>query len=449
MLSMNAKPHQHENLNYLVVGLGITGFSVASYLLVNGYHCRVQDSRDIPPCLRQLQDRFPQLGISNETLDDQLIGWADVLVVSPGLSIQQPQILHALELGKSVIGDIELFSQVADKPVIAITGSNGKSTVTKLLGEMIEADGKVVAVGGNIGTAALDLLAAPVDCYVLELSSYQLETTHSLRPQVATVLNLSEDHLDRYASYADYIGAKLEIYNNAETCVSNYDDETTRHAADDILFSLDPEARVDFGLVCNDGYWLAHRGEPWLKVNELKVSGQHNWANCLAAMALAHTAGVSKTAIIEALKNFEGIPHRSQWVTESNGVEWINDSKATNIGAASASIEGRDRPVILIAGGQSKGADMTVMRQLLKERVKLVLLMGEDAQKMEQAWSGTTRIERVNSMKQAVEQAYAAAETGDCVLLAPACASFDMYDKFESRGEDFMQNLKGLVDGQA
>ena len=448
MLSMRTQPHQHEDLNYLVVGLGVTGFSVASYLLAHGYRCKVQDTRDIPPYLNQLQKHFPQASIANQALDNDLINWADVLVVSPGLSIQQPKIQQALELGKSVIGDIELFSQVADKPLIAITGSNGKSTVTRLLGEMIEADGKAVAVGGNIGIAALDLLKSTVDCYVLELSSYQLETTTSLKPQVATVLNLSEDHLDRYESYADYINTKLKIYNKAEICVSNYDDETTRHDANDILFSVDPEAEVDFGLVNADGYCLAHNAEPWLKVSELKVSGQHNWANCLAAMALAHASGVSKQAIIKALKNFKGIPHRSQWVAEHNGVEWINDSKATNIGAARASIEGRDRPVILIAGGQSKNADMTVLRQVLKQHVKLVLLMGEDADKIEQAWQGSTRIERVSNMAAAVIRANEEAKTGDCVLLAPACASFDMYEKFEARGEDFMQKLRGLIDDQ-
>lgn len=448
MLSMNAQRLQHEDINYLVVGLGLSGFSVANYLLAHGYRCRIQDTRDIPPYLHALQKHFPDASVCKQALDRELIGWADVLVLSPGLSVRQPGILQALELGKSVIGDIELFAQAADKPVIAITGSNGKSTVTKLLGEMMRADGKAVGVGGNIGTAALDLLATPVDCYVLELSSYQLETTQSLKPRIATVLNLSEDHLDRYRSYADYINAKLQIYDNAEICVSNYDDETTRHAADDILFSLDPEAAVDFGLVCDDGDWLAHHGEPWLKVSELKVSGRHNWANCLAAMALAHTAGVSKKAIIGALKNFKGIPHRGQWVAEHNGVEWINDSKATNIGAARASIEGRDRPVILIAGGQSKNADMSVLRQVLKERVKLVLLMGEDAQKIEQAWLGSTRIERVDNMQDAVKRASDEARAGDCVLLAPACASFDMYEKFEARGEDFIQQSRGLIDGQ-
>lgn len=445
MIFMDIQPKQHADLNYLVVGLGVTGFSVANYLLAHGYRCRVQDTRDIPPYLSQLKSLYPQVEVKKARLDDDQIGWADVLVVSPGLSIHQAAITQASELGKAVIGDIELFAQVADKPVIAITGSNGKSTVTRLVGDMIEADGKLAGVGGNIGTAALELLDTPVDYYVLELSSYQLETTQSLRPLVATVLNLSEDHLDRYRNYADYIQAKVHIYDNADNCVSNYDDETTRHDANDIRFSLDPGAGVDFGVIDNDGICLAHRDEPWIRIDELKISGQHNWANSLAAMALAHVIGVSRKAIVETLRNFQGIPHRSQWVAEKNGIEWINDSKATNVGAAKASIEGRDRPVILIAGGQSKNADMGVLAQILKERVKLVLLMGEDADRLEQAWRGSTQIERVDSMKCAVARAYANAVVGDCVLLAPACASFDMYEKFEARGDDFMRNVRRLI----
>ncbi len=445
MLSMSTQPKQHADLNYLVVGLGVSGFSVANYLLTHGLRCRVQDTRDIPPFLQQLKHLHPQVEVVKATLDNELVEWADVLIVSPGLSIRQAQISHAAELGKSVIGDIELFAQVADKPIVAITGSNGKSTVTRLVGDMISADGKQAGVGGNIGTAALELLSSPADYYVLELSSYQLETTRSLKPQVATVLNLSQDHLDRYDSYADYVQAKLHIYDKADVCVSNYDDKTTGHDANDILFSLNPLAEVDFGLIDDNGICLAHRRNPWIAVDSLKVSGQHNWANCLAAMALADAIGISKRAIVEALKNFEGIPHRSQWVGEHDGVEWINDSKATNVGAAKASIEGRDRPVILIAGGQSKNANMSALCEVLQQHVKLVLLMGEDADSMEQAWLGSTHIERVDSMKCAVARAYASAKPGDCVLLAPACASFDMYEKFEARGNDFTQNVRSLI----
>ena len=442
---MNAQLKQHADLNYLVLGLGLTGFSVARYLTAGGYCCRVQDTRDIPPCLQQLRNECPQIEVARQPLNAQMIGWADVLVVSPGLSIAQPEIVQARDLGKAVIGDIELFAQAVNKPVVAITGTNGKSTVTALAGEMIVADNKTAAVGGNLGTPALDLLQTDVEYFVLELSSYQLETTQSLTPAVATVLNLSQDHLDRYDSYADYIQAKLHIYQNAETCVSNDDDEATRHDANDILFGLSAESDAEFGLLQKSGEtWLARNGDAWINVNQLQLSGKHNWANCLAAMALATAIGISKQAIISALRNFKGIRHRSERVAEIDGVQWINDSKATNVGAAAASIEGRDRPVILIAGGQSKNADMSALYQAIKQQVKLVLLMGVDAGRLEQAWRGATRIERVENMAEAVSRANQQALSGDCVLLAPACASLDMYADFAARGDDFISNVRRL-----
>ena len=437
---------QLDDVNYLVLGLGVSGYSVARYLLAHGYRCRLQDRRDIPPFLNQLKAEFAQVDFSSQAIGAELIEWADTLVVSPGISIHEAAIEQAADLGKSVIGDIELFAQLATNPVIAITGSNGKSTVTTLVGKMIAADGKEVGVGGNIGIAAMDLLEHPVDYYLLELSSYQLETTRSLKPQVAALLNLSQDHLDRYSSYADYIQAKLRIYDNASLCVSNFDDEVTRHDGRDVCFSLAPGASAEFRLLENNGLWLARNEDPWLSVAELRISGRHNWANCLAAMAIACSLGISRSAIVTALKDFAGIPHRSQWVAEIDAVEWINDSKATNVGAARASIEGRSRPVILIAGGQSKDADLSIMTETLRQKVKLVLLMGVDADRMQQAWQQATRIERVDNMRQAVARAREEAVSGDCVLLAPACASFDMYQKFEARGDDFMRLVRGPSD---
>jgi UDP-N-acetylmuramoylalanine--D-glutamate ligase len=415
-------------------------------LLGHGYRCRIQDTRELPPFLGQLNAEFDEIDFRAQPLDIDLIGWADALVVSPGISIRQDAIQQALDLGKVVLGDIELFAGLVDKPVIAITGSNGKSTVTTLVGEMIRRDDKAVAVGGNIGTAALDLLEQNPDFYVLELSSYQLETTTSLQPRVAALLNLCEDHLDRYAGYPEYIQVKLSIYDNASVCVSNLDDEVTLHDARDISFSLNPDSDAEFRLLENNGHWLAHRDECWIDVNDIKLNGRHNWANCLAAMAIAHSVGISRKAIVTAMEEFAGIPHRGQWVAEIDGVEWINDSKATNIGAAQASIEGRERPVILIAGGQSKGADMALMSETIRKKVKWALLLGEDASLLQQAWQDATRIERVRDMQEAVQRAHEVARSGDCVLLAPACASFDMYPKFEARGDDFMQRVKELSD---
>ncbi len=447
MLDVKRQIKALPDVNYLVVGLGLTGYSVARFLLARGYRCRVQDTRELPPYLGRLRRDYGDVDFNPRPLDDALIAWADALVVSPGLPVQAPEIQRAMRRGKGILGDVELFARLADAPVIAITGSNGKSTVTTLVGEMIRGDGRAVAVGGNLGTPALDLLAQAPEYYVLELSSYQLETTHSLRPRVAAVLNLCEDHLDRYASYRDYVDAKLRIYRNAEICVSNHDDLLTHHDSHDLRFSLDPAADAEFRLKADDGNWLAHRDEGWIRTGELRISGRHNWANGLASMAIAHALGIGRDAIVDALKNFAGIPHRSQFVAEIDGVEYVNDSKATNVGAALASIEGRDRQVVLIAGGQSKGADMTIMTDALRRRVRHVLLFGEDAPLLEAAWRGATEIERVRDMREAVVRAYECAEPGDCVLLAPACASFDMYPKFEARGDDFMARVRELEHG--
>jgi UDP-N-acetylmuramoylalanine--D-glutamate ligase len=447
MLKVKRQSTALQDLNYLVVGLGVTGHSVASYLLRHGRRCRVQDTRDLPPYLGRLRSRFGDVDFSAGQLTRELIDWADVLVVSPGLSVRRPEFAEATGLGKQVIGDVELFARLADAPIAAITGSNGKSTVTRLVGEIVAREGLRAAVGGNLGTPALDLLDGDPECFVLELSSYQLETTTSLRPRVAALLNLCEDHLDRYDDYDDYVRAKMRVFRNADICVSNLDDPATRHDSADVTFSLYPSSPADFRLIEDGGYHLGQGSDAWIAVDELRLTGRHNWANCLAAMAIAQGLGISRDATVAALRDFEGIPHRSQWVAEIDGVEWINDSKATNVGAAQASIAGRDRPLILIAGGQSKGADMTLMRDSIEAKVRLVLLLGEDAERLERAWSGTTRIERVADMRAAVQRAREFARPGDCVLLAPACASFDMYEKFEARGDDFMRRVRELADG--
>ena len=446
MLSAMTRQTTLPEVNYLVVGLGLSGYSAASFLLRHGYRCRVQDTRNKPPFLAELRKQFDNCEFHAGELDVAQLDWADTLVVSPGLSIREGAIRLAADSGKNVLGDIELFAQLVTAPVVAITGSNGKSTVTTLVGDMLAADGRDVAVGGNLGTPALDLLEREAEIYVLELSSYQLETTSSLRPKVAALLNLSEDHLDRYPGYDDYVAAKRRIYENAEFCVSNLDDAATRNASSDIGFSLDPHSDAEFRVIDDGALWLGRRNEAWLPVEQLGISGRHNWANALAAMAIAHRLGVARDAIVETLQAFRGIPHRSQWVAEIDGVEWVNDSKATNVGAAQASIDGRDRPVILIAGGQSKGADMSVMYDSIARKVKRVLLLGEDAERLQQAWQGASEIERVDDMRAAVLRAREIAVSGDCVLLAPACASFDMYPKFEARGDDFIARVKELAD---
>ncbi|MCK4710101.1 MAG: UDP-N-acetylmuramoyl-L-alanine--D-glutamate ligase, partial [Gammaproteobacteria bacterium] len=304
-------------------------------------------------------------------------------------------------------------------------------------------DGKTAGVGGNIGVPALDLLGKNVDFYVLELSSFQLETTSSLRPVVSTVLNISEDHMDRYNDLADYLQSKKTIYQNSSICVSNKDDVLTQHKQNDIQFSL-----KDFSAA----YSLNESGEPMLTVNregwigtsELKLKGRHNWANCLAAMAMADQINISKSAILKVLRSYAGLPHRSQWVADINGVSWINDSKATNPGATKAAVEGFDEPVILLAGGQSKGADVSVLCESLKQHVKTVLLFGQDADLIEQSWQHCVDIQRVENMQSAVQLAREVASAGDIVLLSPACASFDMYSGFAARGDHFCSLVRAM-----
>ena len=443
MLTMNAHHSLHNDCRYLVVGLGLTGYSVARYLMRHGYDVVVQDDRGEPPYRGKLLGDFPESRIILSALSLELVNDFDCLVVSPGVSIRGEVLKKVSESGKRIIGDIELFAEAVDAPVIAITGSNGKSTVTALVGEMVRADGKAVGVGANFGVPALDLLELGAELYVLELSSFQLETTSGLRPLAASVLNVSEDHMDRYRDLADYADTKKTIYRNTAHCISNLDDARTACTEQDTRFSL-IDTRAEFHVSSGDQPQLVVRGEVWLDTTELKLKGRHNWANSLAAMALAEAAGVSRQGIIAALKDFAGLPHRSQWVAEVNGVNWINDSKATNPGAAMAAIEGQTQPVILLAGGQGKGADMAMMRETLKRQVKTVLLYGQDADLMQRAWQGSVEIERVDNLQQAVRRAQQVAVAGDVVLLSPACASFDQFKGYAHRGELFGDYVRAL-----
>lgn len=445
MQTMTKSQNVHLDQRYLVVGLGLTGYSVACYLLQHGYECKVQDNREQPPFLAALLKIYPDVEVIQQELSEAIVRTTDCLVVSPGVSIRSPLLKKVTESGRRIIGDIELFAEAATKPVLAITGSNGKSTVTTLLGKMIEADGKVAGVGGNIGVPALDLLARDheLDFYVLELSSFQLETTATLKPLVATVLNVSEDHMDRYDNLQDYQRCKKTIYRQAQICISNLDDARTRHAQNDVMFSI-KSVQAPYHLMHRPQAMLAIRGRAVIDVAELKLKGRHNWANCLAAMALAEQAGISQGAIKSALKAFPGLLHRSQWVARIKGVDWINDSKATNPGATRAAIEGIDAPVILLAGGQSKDADMGQLCQALNQHVKQVIVFGEDAMLMQSAWQDCVPVQRVANLSEAIQQASQKAKAGDIVMLSPACASFDQYPGFAARGEHFCELVRAL-----
>ncbi|NOX76284.1 MAG: UDP-N-acetylmuramoyl-L-alanine--D-glutamate ligase [Gammaproteobacteria bacterium] len=433
----------------LVVGLGESGLSCVSFLLAHGVPVAVTDSRTAPPGLARLQDEHGVMRISSGGFDADSFQWAQRLVVSPGVCVEEPLIVAARERGVEVMGDIELFARFARAPVIAIAGSNGKSTVTELLGQMARDAERQVRVGGNIGTPALALLqATEPDAYVLELSSFQLETTFSLNATAAVVLNVSADHMDRYRDIAHYASAKQRVYRGDGLMVLNRDDPVASDMARTgrtISFGLGAPDAGQFGVIAHAGdCWLARGGDLLMPVAELRMAGEHNHANALAALALGEALSLPMTGMLDSLRQFAGLAHRTQWVAEQNGVRWYNDSKGTNVGATLAAIEGLPGPLVLIAGGQGKGADFAPLRAAISDKVSAVVLLGEDADDIEAVLRGAVPILHARDMADAVQRAASVAQAGDTVLLSPACASFDMFAGFEARGDAFISAVFAL-----
>lgn len=434
----------------VIVGLGKTGMSCVRHLQRLGVNVAVVDSRANPPGLNELITGYPEVPIYLNGWHENLLAEASQLIVSPGVAISTEAIAKQAACGIPVIGDIELFAKATTKPVIAITGSNGKSTVTSLVGKMAQAAECKVGVGGNLGTPALDLLNTPEpELYVLELSSFQLETTYSLQASAATILNVTPDHLDRYPTIDDYAAAKLRIFTGCKTAVINRDNnwflpQDFTKKLNCLSFGLGkPKNASEFGVI--DDY-LALGANKLIAKNDLLIKGEHQIANALAALALGYAAGLSMTAMLEALRVFPGLEHRCQWVTNTNGVDWFNDSKGTNVGATEAAISGLGASIkgkiVLIAGGQGKGADFTCLTKAVKNYVRTLILIGVDAPKIAQDLSGTAKILRAESMAEAVSLAKQEAISGDSVLLSPACASFDMFNNFEHRGQVFIDLVK-------
>jgi len=437
----------------IVVGLGKSGMSLVRFLAQQGVRFAVADTRANPPELATLQRDYPQVEVRCGELDADFLCRASEVYVSPGLALATPALQAAAARGVKLSGDIDLFARHAKAPIIAITGSNAKSTVTTLVGEMAIAAGKRVAVGGNLGLPALDLLAEDVELYVVELSSFQLETTESLNAEVATCLNLSEDHMDRYADMQAYHLAKHRIFRGAHQVVINRDDALSRALVADQLpcwtFGLGKPDFKGFGLIEQNGEkCLAFQFEALLPVSELKIRGAHNHSNALAALALGHAAGLPFAPMLEALKNFTGLAHRCQWVGEVRGASYYDDSKATNVGAALAAIEGLGADIcgklLLIAGGDGKGADFSALRTPVQHFCRAVVLLGRDADRLAATLDGAAPQIRVSSLDEAVQACAGLAEPGDAVLLSPACASLDMFKNFEERGRLFAQAVGGL-----
>ncbi|MEW6611304.1 MAG: UDP-N-acetylmuramoyl-L-alanine--D-glutamate ligase [Pseudomonadota bacterium] len=457
-----------RNQNVLVVGLGKTGQSVLPVLLRLGARVQAADSRAAPPGLDALRERYPAVQWYLGPFEPALFAAQDLIVASPGLAQSDPAFAQARAVGVPVIGDIELFAWLAKAPVVGITGSNGKSTVTTLVGEMAQKAGLRAGVGGNLGTPALDLLPADggePDLYILELSSFQLELVDSFRPRVAAVLNLSEDHMDRYNGFADYVAAKARIFARmgaGDTLVLNANDAPTRALAAQVPAGVDlvyfgrqaphglGHVRVlDEGFgeqLCIDG--AAGTTQMVLPLSALRMVGEHNVENAMAALAIAFAAGIPAAAAAAALREFAGLPHRMIRVTELNGVTYYNDSKGTNVGATLKALSGLPGPVVAILGGDCKGADFTPLRAAVVAQARAVVLLGRDAPRLEAALAGLVPMRHARSMEEAVQLAAELAKPGDQVLLSPACASLDMFQDYAERGRVFTEAVLRLANGR-
>jgi len=449
----------------LVLGLGDTGLSMAKWLVRRGASVRAADTRAAPPRLAELKRSLPSVPANCGPFRDEMFADIDLVAVSPGVPLAEPAVRRALDAGTEVVGDIELFAQALPERrarIIAVTGTNGKSTVTALAGAMARAAGVDCEVAGNIGPAVLDALMRRDDAgrapglWVLEVSSFQLETSNSLAPDAATVLNITEDHLDRYRGIDDYARAKSRIFSGDGIQVLNRDDPRSlamalsgRKAS---TFGRDaPRHAEDWGLLERGGEpWLAQGANALLAVREMKLAGLHNAANALAALALCRALGLPLEPLVAALREFKGLPHRVELIGEADGVRWYDDSKGTNVGSTVAALAGlaqRDTRLVLIAGGDGKGQDFSPLRNAVERSARALVLIGRDAPLIEAAVAGAgVPIRRAASMDQAVALAAQAARPGDAVLLSPACASFDMFRDYRHRGEVFRLAVEGVID---
>ncbi|OFZ69701.1 MAG: UDP-N-acetylmuramoylalanine--D-glutamate ligase [Betaproteobacteria bacterium RBG_16_58_11] len=449
----------------LVLGLGDTGLSMATWLTRHGARVRAADSRANPPHADRLKRQLPQAEIITGGFNADCFKDIDLIAISPGVPLSESMLANALQRGVPVVGDVELFAQALaprQAKVIAITGANGKSTVTALCGAMCIEAGLNTVVAGNIGLPVLDALSviengeAMPDVFVLELSSFQLETTASLNADAATVLNVTQDHMDRYAGMDDYAAAKARVFLGNGVQILNREDAYSRAMALPgrriETFGLDAPANdADWGMLNQAGQdWLAHGSQALLNASEVPMAGRHNAANALAALALCQAIGLPLAPLLVALRAFKGLPHRVQKVAEVAGVTFYDDSKGTNVGATVAALNGMREPVVLIAGGDGKGQDFAPLKEACAKQARAAVLIGRDAARIEAAISGCgVPLHHAKTMDEAVGMAYQAALAGDAVLLSPACASFDMFRNYEHRAQVFIAAVQKLQQERA
>ncbi len=441
-----------QQLNKVIVGLGKTGLSYARYLHKKNENFTVVDSRENPPGLQELTENFPQARVELGSFRESTFLNATELLVSPGVDLREPVLAKAIEHDVPVTGDINIFAKTITAPIVAVTGSNAKTTVVSLLGEMAKQSGVDAVVAGNIGMPVLDLLNQDIHkLYVLEISSFQLETTKELGAEVACVLNISADHMDRYDSMQEYHAAKHRIFQACKQAVVNRDEALTKPllpaSVKQWSYGLDEGDIDEFGLVENQGeFFLAFNQKALMPVSQVKLAGHHNLSNALAALAIGHAVGLDMPAMLQTLREFSGLPHRCQWVSERAGVNYYNDSKGTNVGACNAALQGLGKAnnVILLAGGQGKGGKFSDLKDALLKHGKLLIVFGEDADQIAKALDEIVSTKKVASLQEAVKLASEQAVSGDIVLLSPACASFDMFENYEKRGEAFTDAVEAL-----
>ncbi len=447
---------------YFVIGLGQTGLSVVRYLKRHNQHCEVFDDKILSDKLTAFHAEFPDVPVhAHEIFDNhQSLENVKEVIISPGVPLTHPIAVLAKKKGVPVVGDIELFARQTKASIVGITGTNGKSTVTALVGEMAKAAGLKVLVGGNIGEPILDQGEGGFDWVVLELSSFQLESTYTLYPKIACILNITPDHMDRYDSFEDYAAAKYRIYDNAENAVMCSDDSLTMppltssfykrpHTTLTCFGLTKPTANHPWGIQVYEGEtYLSYGEERWLNIKEMKIKGTHNWSNALSALAMGHLMGISQSILCQVLKEFPGLEHRCQWVREVGQVNWYNDSKGTNVGSTLAAIKGlggaMEGKMVLLLGGQSKDADFSELREPIKEHARSIVLYGQDADKIEKMLENTVPIHRVNTFEEVIAQAKKDAHPHDAVLLSPACASWDMFENYGHRGRIFVELVQKL-----
>ena len=454
---------QWADKSVLVLGLGETGLSLVRWLSAQGARVRVADSRDHPPSLDMLQKEFPDADVRCGTFRNELIEGIELIAISPGVPLRDPFVAQAAAQGITIVGDIELFAMSLPKnkrpKIMAITGSNGKTTVTSMVGAMCRAAGKETLVAGNISPAVLDVLmqrkGEHPDIWVLELSSFQLETTATLNADAATVLNICEDHMDRYNNMGEYIAAKARIFRangQGGVQVLNRDD------ADSAAMALPDRKHVTFGLnsapVGNEDWsieiegadtWLVQGKQRVMKADEMKVQGLHNVSNALAALALCRAIDLPLQPLLDALRNFKGLPHRVEAVDEIRDVIYYDDSKGTNVGATVAALNGLGRRAVVILGGDGKGQDFSPLESVVSRHARAVVLIGRDADKIANALKNCDVPKlHAKDMTEAVKLSAEQAQPGDAVLMSPACASFDMYRNYVHRAEAFIHAVHEL-----